>query len=57
MLEGRRELEVDGDRAEIGPGDGVLIPPGAWHEPRALEPIRFLCMCVPPYSNEDTYFE
>lgn len=36
VLEGRGELEVDGDRAEIGPGDGVLIPPGAWHELRAL---------------------
>lgn len=41
VLEGRGELEVDDDRAEIGPGDGVLIPPGAWHEPRALEPIGF----------------
>ena len=25
-------LEVDGESREVGAGDAVLIPPGAWHE-------------------------
>jgi mannose-6-phosphate isomerase-like protein (cupin superfamily) len=57
VLEGRGEMEVDGARREVGPGDAVLIPPGAWHELRAAEPMRFLCCCAPPYRHEDTFFE
>ena len=29
LLEGSGEMEVDGDRAPVSPGDAVLIPPGA----------------------------
>jgi len=55
---GRGELEVDGARRDVGPGDAVLIPAGAWHEIRAAsEPLRFLCCCVPPYRDDDTFFE
>ncbi|HEY1368320.1 MAG TPA: cupin domain-containing protein [Gaiellaceae bacterium] len=57
VLEGRGELEIDGEKREIGPGDAALIQPGARHEIRALEPLRFLCMCVPPYRDDDTYFD
>jgi mannose-6-phosphate isomerase-like protein (cupin superfamily) len=57
VLAGRGEMEVDGERREVGPGDAVLIPPGAWHEIRALEPLRFLCCCAPPYRHEDTFFD
>jgi mannose-6-phosphate isomerase-like protein (cupin superfamily) len=58
VLEGRGELEVDGARREVGPGDAVLLPPGAWHELRATGgPMRFLCCCAPPYRHEDTFFD
>ena len=57
VLEGRGELEIDGERRAVAPGDAALIPPGAWHEIRALEPLRFLCCCAPPYRHEDTFFE
>jgi mannose-6-phosphate isomerase-like protein (cupin superfamily) len=57
VLEGRGELEVDGARRELGPGDAALIPPGARHEIRALEPFRFLCTCSPAYRHEDTFFD
>ena len=58
LLDGSAEMEVDGDRRAVGPGDAILIPPGAWHQIRAGdgEPVRFLCCCAPPYAHEDTYF-
>lgn len=58
LLEGSGEMEIDGERARVGPGDAILIPPGAWHQIRADEasPLRFLCCCAPPYRHEDTYF-
>ena len=57
VLEGRGEMEVDGERRRVGAGDAVLIPPGAWHEIRAATALRFLCCCAPPYAHEDTFFE
>ncbi len=57
MLAGTGEMEVDGERREVGPGDAILIPPGAWHQIRAgSEELRFLCCCAPPYRHEDTFF-
>ena len=57
LLEGRGEMELDGETRVVGPGDAVLIPAGAWHRLTALSPLRMLCCCAPPYSHEDTYFE
>jgi mannose-6-phosphate isomerase-like protein (cupin superfamily) len=57
VLEGEGELELEGDRRTLQAGDGVLIPPAAWHEIRAVGRLRFLCCSAPPYSHEDTYFE
>ena len=58
LLEGSGEIEVDGERAAVGPGDAILIPPGARHQIRAAAGgrLRFLCCCAPPYRHEDTYF-
>jgi mannose-6-phosphate isomerase-like protein (cupin superfamily) len=56
LLDGRGEMEIDGETREVGPGDAILIPPGAWHQIRAIEPLRFLCCCAPPYSHDDTFF-
>jgi quercetin dioxygenase-like cupin family protein len=51
-------LEVDGESRDVAVGDAVVIPPGAWHELVAgTAGARFWCMCVPPYSHDDTYFE
>ena len=57
ILEGAGEIELDGERRMVGPGDAILIPPGVWHTIMAKEPLRFLCCCAPPYAHEDTYFE
>jgi mannose-6-phosphate isomerase-like protein (cupin superfamily) len=58
LLEGEGEMEVDGARRRVGPGDAVLIPPGARHQIRADESgLRFLCCCAPPYAHDDTFFD
>lgn len=56
ILEGEGSMEIDGERRDVGPGDGILIPPGAWHQITARAALRFLCCCAPPYSHEDTFF-
>jgi mannose-6-phosphate isomerase-like protein (cupin superfamily) len=59
LLEGEGEMEVDGARSRVGPGDAILIPPGAWHQIAAAADarLRFLCCCAPPYSHDDTFFD
>jgi mannose-6-phosphate isomerase-like protein (cupin superfamily) len=49
-------MEIDGQTQEVGPGDAILIPAGAWHEIKATKAMRLLCCCAPPYAHEDTYF-
>jgi mannose-6-phosphate isomerase-like protein (cupin superfamily) len=58
LLEGRADMELEGEHRELGPGEAVAIPPGAWHEIKTLgdAEVRFLCCCAPPYTHEDTYF-
>jgi mannose-6-phosphate isomerase-like protein (cupin superfamily) len=57
VVAGEGEMELDGERRRVRTGDAVLIPPGAWHQIRAgEEPLRFLCVCAPPYRHEDTFF-
>ena len=59
VTKGSGSLEVDGETRRVRPGDAILIPPGAWHtlENDGTSELTILCMCVPPYSDEDTYFE
>jgi mannose-6-phosphate isomerase-like protein (cupin superfamily) len=58
LLAGRGWMEIDGDTREVGPGDAVLIPPGARHILRAgPEGARLLCCCSPPYRHEDTFLD
>ena len=58
LTHGGGVLEVDGETREVGPGEAIVIPPGAWHELVAgPDGARLLCMCVPPYSHDDTFFD
>jgi mannose-6-phosphate isomerase-like protein (cupin superfamily) len=58
LVEGTGELELDRERRQVGVGDAVLIPPGAWHQITAGgQRLRFLCCCAPAYRHEDTFFE
>ena len=58
LLAGEGEMEIDGERSPVGPGDAILIPPRAWHQITATgdAEMRFLCCCAPPYRHEDTFF-
>lgn len=59
VLGGSGDMELEGERRRVGPGDAILIPPGAWHQLRADADaeVRILCCCAPPYRHEDTFFE
>jgi mannose-6-phosphate isomerase-like protein (cupin superfamily) len=59
VTKGSGSLEVDGETRRVRPGDAILIPPGAWHtlENDGTSELTILCMCSPPYSHEDTFFE
>ena len=56
ILRGTGQMTVGMEQREVGPGDGILIPPGTRHtiENIGQEPLVFLCCCAPPYSHEDT---
>jgi mannose-6-phosphate isomerase-like protein (cupin superfamily) len=58
LVEGAGEMEIDGERATVGAGDAILIPPGAWHQIRASGDgaLRLLCACAPPWRDDDTFF-
>lgn len=57
ILDGTGEMELDGERRPVAPGDAVLIPPGARHQITAGDStLRFLCACSPPYADDDTFF-
>ena len=59
VTKGAGSLEVDGETRRVRPGDAVLIPPGAWHtlENDGTSELLILCVCAPPYSDKDTFFE
>ena len=46
FLEGRLEMTLEQDGARrvvaVGPGETLVIPPGAWHIARIIEPGRML---------------
>ncbi len=53
---GSGRMRLGEDEREEGPGDTVVIPPGAKHKlwNKGDEPLRLLCCCAPAYSDEDT---
>jgi mannose-6-phosphate isomerase-like protein (cupin superfamily) len=59
ILEGTGAMELDGEERDVGPGDAILIPPGARHQITAdpEAPLRFLCCCAPAYRHDDTHFD
>lgn len=58
ITQGTGLMELDGATRDVGPGDAILIPPGAWHQitAGAGADLHLLCCCAPPYSHDDTFF-
>lgn len=56
VLEGEGVLRRGAHSARIGPGAALLIPPGVEHSLTCVgsEALRILCLCAPPYEDEDT---
>ena len=59
ILRGAGRMTVGMEHRDVGPGDGILIPPGTRHtiQNAGQEPLVFLCCCAPPYAHEDTVME
>lgn len=59
ILRGTGRMTVGSEERQVGPGDGILIPPDTRHTIRntGTGPLVFLCCCAPPYTDEDTVLE
>ena len=53
-IEGKGEVEVDGDLYSISAGDQVAIPAGASQRATSLgeNDLRFYCLCTPRFRPE-----
>jgi mannose-6-phosphate isomerase-like protein (cupin superfamily) len=49
-------MRLAGEERAVRPGDCIVIPPGERHQivNSGEQPLRLLCCCAPPYSNDDT---
>lgn len=55
VLEGRGEMELDGQRHPVAPGDAILIRPGCRH--RAIGQLKVLNVVIPAFDPEDEWFD
>lgn len=55
ILEGEGEMELDGERHAVGPGDAILIKPGCRH--RAVGRLKVLNVPVPAFDPADEWFD
>ncbi len=58
FLDGRDEMELDGERQPVHPGVSIFIPAGVRH--RAIvgdEPMRILNFVIPPFDPESEWFD
>lgn len=55
ILEGEGEMELDGARHPVRPGDAVLIKPGCRH--RAIGRLRVLNVPIPAFDPADEWFD
>ena len=55
ILDGTGEIELDGERHAVRPGDAILIKPGCRH--RAIGRLRVLNVPVPVFDPADEWFD
>lgn len=56
ILRGVGQMQIGRSICQVGPGDGIAIPPGAAHQIQntGTEDLVFLCCCAPAYTHDDT---
>ncbi len=54
VLEGEADIEIEGERGRIGPGDCVFFPENAMHEVTVVgdRPLKILVIYTPPYGED-----
>ena len=55
ILDGVGEMELDGERHSVRPGDAILIKPGCRH--RAIGQLKVLNVPVPAFDPDDEWFD
>ncbi len=55
ILEGEGQIELDGERHAVRPGDAILIKPLCRH--RAIGRLRVLNVPVPAFDPQDEWFD
>ena len=55
VLEGSGQVELDGQRFDVGPGTSILIKPGCRH--RAIGNLKILNVPVPAFDPGDEWFD
>jgi len=55
VLEGKGEMELDGERVPVEPMTTIFIKPGCRH--RAIGKMRILNVVIPPFDTEDEWFD
>lgn len=56
ITEGTGRIRIEGQVAEVRPGDAIAIPPGQKHKlwNTGSTTLRLLCCCSPAYEHSDT---
>jgi len=55
ILSGEGEMELDGQRLKVQPGDAILIKPGCRH--RAIGQMKVLNIPIPAFDKSDEWFD
>lgn len=55
VLEGYGQIELDGERHQVQPGDAILIKPGCRH--RAVGQLKVLNVPIPAFDPADEWFD
>ena len=55
VLEGRGELELDGNRIPVRPMTSIMIKPGCRH--RAIGSLKILNIAIPKFDPNDEWFD
>jgi quercetin dioxygenase-like cupin family protein len=55
VLQGKAEVEIEGEKKVVGPDDFIFLPPGTIHRVTPLKgpPLRLFILYAPPLSSKN----